>query len=1263
MNGRLKLIEQQLIGIDSAAFQNLCDVYLALRAQRFGSFNRTGSQLGKQKTVPGTPDTYYRLEDGSLRFVEHTTQASELTRKIKEDIDNCLDPSKTGVPINEISKIIICFNSRLKIKEETELTYYANSKNVKIELIGLDCLAIEIYSKYPILAKDILGLTLDTGQLLPLQNFVEEYSNKAGSLSTPLDNVFLHREDELAEIGSVLANNDLLIIAGPPGVGKTKIGLEAVKYYLAENSDYSAFAISNKDQDISDDLKILLQREKNYILLVDDANRQFPNFKQLLGIFREKRKGNIKLLITVRDYALEDVKNECLDYSIQIITLLKFTDKEITKLISSDSLGIKIPKYQRRIMEIADGNPRIAVMASRLALQDQTNFLYGEGDKIFKLYDSYFRTFIKDNNFLGNETVLKTLGIISFFFTLDIADKELIGSILSQFRLDYYNFHEAIHELEKRELIETRYNHVRISEQIMSTYFFYKVFIKDEVLSFSTLFFAYFPRYKHRFSDTVIPSNNTFGYENVQKKINGTLDEYFQAVFSEEIKTMDFFDLFWAYKPEEMLNYFYKRIQDLPEPITPTYHSENDPGIYGQDKDEILDLLSNLFVYYTENFTPALELAFKYCRKKPNALPVLVRKIKERLVFDKEDFENNFIRQTELFNLLISQLNNKTPQYISAFFDLSKIFLGHSFEVVKIERKRSYQFYQSRLPNNETIRGFREEIWTALFENYEKYPEEVFSVIAQFKPGFKNARPEILEFDLSFLVPFIIEKLNPDDFQNIHFVNEFVHWLNVMELKDRSYQKLIKIFQSEEYEYFKKLDWTSSGGKKRNDFTNYKEFEKQKEEEIRTSFVFNSETEFPKLISLIINTLSLGGNSSWIISKGLNIVIEENFLRNKELGIKLLEIILKDYPGQLEPLFKPVRTIIQKSTDWALRLWNLLKNMNRSYKLDWQLSFFKWLPIEYVDSFYRKELFETIESIDVNCYLEFETLGKFFHNQPSETQNKIGVIHPAEDILCSIYIKNENENLKIGVSNGFFKIRSGSSKINYDILKLSYLQQEKMFGHYFDIDRAGMKSLLHINPKFLIEYITEFYTGKDQFSLRNSDIRLHFAWDLENSCDLIEKSLIIITDNNYYSGIGEYYSVIFFHELNDTQKNKAQKFILKFISKYHIEPAKMNSIFDAIRHTMNEFFETAFLHYLSLNTSVEAFEKVWWRGNGGTSFGGTIIGDIEGEEWQRILNTVKKSENQVDLIPIKAFIKEQIYLAIRSGDCQRKRRFIDPGGW
>jgi hypothetical protein len=225
MNGRLKLIEQQLLGIDSAAFQNLCDIYLAFREQELASINRTGSQFGKQKTVKGTPDTFFRLADGSLRYVEYTTKADGLVDKIKEDIDKCLDPNKTGVPADHVNKIIICFNSRLNVAEETAITQHAVSKNIRIELIGLDWLALEIYSKYPILAKDILGIPFDTGQTFATTNFIDEYNNKAGNFQ-PIRQYLFASQTELAEMENVLATNDLLIISGFLALEKRRLHLK-----------------------------------------------------------------------------------------------------------------------------------------------------------------------------------------------------------------------------------------------------------------------------------------------------------------------------------------------------------------------------------------------------------------------------------------------------------------------------------------------------------------------------------------------------------------------------------------------------------------------------------------------------------------------------------------------------------------------------------------------------------------------------------------------------------------------------------------------------------------------------------------------------------------------------------------------------------------------------------------------------------------------------------------------------------------------------
>lgn len=1262
MNGRLKLIEQQLVGIDSAAFQNLCDIYLALREQELASINRTGSQLGKQKTTKGTPDTFFRLSDGSLRYVEYTTKADNLVSKIKEDIDKCLDPTKTGVPANQVFKIIICFNSRLDVADETEITQYANSKNVRIELIGLDWLALEIYSKYLILAKDILGVPLDTGQLLPLQNFIEEYNNKAGKLSTPLDNIFLHRETELAEIGTVLANNDLLIISGFPGVGKTKIALEAIEKFLTANEGYSAFAVSKKDQDISEDLKIHLQQEKNYILLVDDANRQLPNFKQILGVFRENRKGNIKLVITVRDYALHDIESECLDYLHQTITLKKFTDDEIKLLISSDSFEIKNPKYQKRIIEIADGNARLAIMASRLAQQEQVSFLYGDGERIFELYDFYFKTFIKDFDIFGNKTLIKTLGIISFFFTVDRSNKNLLESILKTFEIDYYEFNEAIDELHKRELVEVQYNHARVSEQVMSTYFFYKVFIKDEILSFKTLLFTYFPDWKSRFSDTIIPSNNSFGYDSVLNKISGTLDEYLHSVYSDEAKVLDFFKLFWFYKREEMLNYFHSKIKNFPEPTNPIYDTKYETNDFVWDRDKTLDFISDLFNHYTESFIPSLELAFEYCRKKPESLPELIRRIREKLLFDDDDHGQNFIRQIELFNLLIRKFKEKQPHYVQAFFALANTFLSHQFRITRSGRGHSIVFYQYPLPFYEVTKDFRQTIWTTLFESYETYPKEIFSIISNFKTG-RETIIEILEFDLSLLIPFIDNKLDPTNFQNIHFVNEFVRWLNREKLKDKGYQNLKVKFTSVEYDYFRKLDWNTLRGKQDYDFDKYEEFEELKEQDIRTSFVFKNEVDFAPLHNAVRNTLSLEGNNSWGIDQALNIIVEENFLKNDELGFKLLESILNNYPNGLNPLYKPIRVIVQKSSDWALKLWSLLKNWNHDYKLYWQLSFFDCLPNELANSFYKNELLATINSIERNCYLRFESFEKFVSIKSEENKNSDAEKNIIEEILSITYEKNENDNLRISLSFHFFEKYIAMLANNFDLLKKSYIQQEKKIDHHFDYSRAGLQALLQINADFLLEYITAFYIDRENNHNRNTHNQLPFVWDLEQCNELVERAAILIIENNHYFGILEHPMIIFFHHLNDEQKAKAKNFLLSFISKYHANEKKMNPVFDILRHTMKEFFEEAFLHYLNLNTDIDNFKKIWWRGNGGTYSGDVIIGEIHAKEWQNILEMAEKSNNQLDLIPIKTYIKKQIEYELRSAEGERKRKFIDPDKW
>jgi len=1241
--GRLKLIEQQLKNIDSASFQNLCDIYLNLREKEFASINRTGSQIGKQKTIKGTPDTFFRVTNGKLIFVEYTTRKKGLVSKIKEDIDKCVDEKNTGISSNEIEKIVICFNSRITVSEEVDITKYAQSKGVIIELIGIDWLALEIYSKYLILAKDILGIPLDTGQLLPLKNFVDEYNYRAGRLATPLDNIFLHRESELKEIKQTLCNRDLLIISGAPGVGKTKIALEAIDEFISNNHDYHSFAIAKKDQDISQDLKIHLQQDRNYVLLIDDANRQLINFKQILGIFSEVRKGKIKIILTVRDYALNDIINECFNYDPYTIIIKRFSDTEITGLISSESFKIINPKYQKRIIELADGNARLAIMSSRIALQKQESFLIGD---VSELYDSYFQTFIKDFDIFGDKTILKVLGIISFFFTIERDNKVFIQDVLTSFDLNYHTFNEAIDVLEKKELIEVQYNHARVSEQVMATYFFYKVFIKDNILSFKTLLSNFFPKWKRRFSDTVIPSNNSFGYENVLNKIDRSLNDYLQSIYSNDEKITDFLSLFWFYKREESLSYYNDKIKAIPEHEYPIYNAAHKESETLWDINDILPFLANFYNFYTESFIPSIELSFEYCRKKSELFPYLIKLVKERLLFDDEDFRYDCIRQVEFFNLIYRKINDNNPIYKEAFFALSATFLQHVYQVFNGGRKHTVTISRYTLPFNNTIKLFRKNIWVKLFEEYEYDQERVIAILSNYNVGFDGAVPEILEFDLSYLIPFIENNLNVSNIEHVHFVNEFVRILDRENLKNRDYKKLLTQFENDEYNIYERLDWTTYMGQQSYDFE-YEEFQKLKEQELRSSFIFTEEKEFIDLLSAVKKSLLLKENHSWNIQQSLNIILEENFIKNEELGFKFLQILLKDYPNTLNPLPRIIKVISETSDEWTKKLWQLLNKWEHQNSIYWQITFFEFISADKVNEYYCSELINTIKSIQGWCYIRFETLEKFI-----EIDKDIFV-----KILKIIVAKNELKDIRIQTSFDFFEKYSYKLSDHYELLQKAYLQQVNNNVN-FDYSNSQLKVLVDIDPEFILEYIKLFYAGT--IRSKNANSKLAFIWDLQNSDKYVEQAADIILDSHRYYGIGTHPLNILFQGINDNQKIKAQEFILNYIQRFHSDTNKMNAIFDVLRHAMKDFFEQAFLHYLKYNTNEDLFKKIWWRGNGGSYVGDVIIGELEAKDWNRILEMINKSPNQLDLIEIRTNVKREIERALNSADYDRKMKFLDP---
>ena len=598
-------IERKIDELNGGQFQALCDDLLS--KQGYKNLVKIGTKEGSSKTTKGTPDSYFKTENGKYIFVEYTTKKDNLFKKIKDDIEKCLDVEKTEIADSDIEEIIYCYtSSNLLPKEDKELMKICEERGILLKLYGINEIANDIYNKYKIIAKEHLNLSLDTGQIFEVEDFIRKYDSY--DMVAPLSTKFQFREKEIEGIISNFEKNKIILLHGAAGVGKTRLALE-VAQRISNEKDYKLLCIKSNKQGIFEDLKSYINTENKYLIFVDDIN-ELINPKVLLDYLTNDSK--IKLIFTIRNYAKEAILNNIneITSSVFAMEIKKISDEEIKEFLIQN-MEIRNEHYISKIQEIAQGNTRIAYMAGKLAIETQNLSFVSNATE---LYSIYYDKYLQETDIVKSRNLCKTLSIVSIIRKLDLENSDLIIFFLNFFEISEKEFENSIYELEKLEILEIyRKRIILMNEQCLANYMIYYGVYKNNYIDFSNFLYEMFKTYRKYILEIIRMLLNVFCSEDMENFIKEAVDIVWMK-YKKEDKNLyyDFMIYFLQFNETEVLFYINEIIEEISNEDSLTYIG-------------VMELL--LKFNGSKHMGEAFELIFELIKKIPDKLNEIAKKI------------------------------------------------------------------------------------------------------------------------------------------------------------------------------------------------------------------------------------------------------------------------------------------------------------------------------------------------------------------------------------------------------------------------------------------------------------------------------------------------------------------------------------------------------------------------------------------------------------------------------------------------------------
>lgn len=1148
-------IKERIALLDQASFQILCDSYLS--KEGYPNIVALGTKTGAQKTTQGTPDTYFFMDDKYI-FVEYTTQQSTLVAKIDEDLNKCLDEMKTGISVCDISEIIYCHtSSNISPGDDKKFRDRCAVLGINLTIIGIDVLSEQLLNKYPKLVKDHLGLTIDTEQIQKAEDFLNQYN--ATGLAAPLDTPFLFREKEFEEIEAVFATKNVVVLTGSAGIGKTKMALEYAKKH-AEQFNETMYCIHDRALPMNEDLCAYLEKPGSYFLVVDDAN-QISNLAIIIDYVNKQHLGySVKVIITVRDYAIDKVK-----YSLgqlttyEIINVKPFSDDQIKELVRT-SLGILNEDYLDRIVSIAEGNSRMAILAGKIACE--ANRLDSIND-VTQLYEEYYGRVLHDSELQSNTQLLISAGIIAFLNSLHLDKLEALNVLFSNNGLSDESFVAAMYKLNELEIVDIYYDKaVRISEQCFSNFILKYVFYDKKLLSLSEMIGVCFTPYKSRVMHSVNTIVSVFRDENVRSFVESEIKTLWKKLFTEKASNfMEFLKAFHGVDSTEtfvILNNLIDHMEPvgLPAILTDTTRGKN----YQSIDDDILSILGDYVD--SKELDCVFDLFFKYYLKRPDMYIQFYHAINVYYNVNVDSWKYEYITQRKLVEKFIQYSDSwKNEHVLLLFYDIIPLLLSLHFSPSRMAATgNGIVVYNIFLKMSEGVCEYRNLLWDQLLSICSDNKDTVKSILYGYGRSFEEVCYDVMKSDLVFVEKIINAVFSPEVLADSIIVH---HMKGVFE------EASIKSEIFDIYENSQKMEmYQLLSGPRISLDLNYNERKKLKEKQIKNyvDSKVDKFTCFKTMFGICKEATEFKDGHHYDINKGLDIALL-HVCNDKKLFVSIVSFAIQN--GNTEYLSPSM--IVSKLFELLSPL-EIIKMIHEiespSQQNIWEYTFYHELPEMFitqsiVDDFYLFLSNQDDDKIVKTSYRDILFLKKYEKIDSNIVLNSAKMIFAKKEysdfivriyfcMLFNPYCASPQEVISL-----FEK--------DIEFLEDLYLWFEENDDNH-DYDGEYLLALHKNNNAFLTKYIHKAYEITPKYKLDDRFRKCRAFFENDNYQELFDNIVNELLTISPYP-ISEVADVIECFIIKtkgeDERTQKAKNWILQFVEKNALDISRMQCVFAA----------------------------------------------------------------------------------------------------